>query len=55
MISDCEKCLWHGQCYISLNCDDFTPIEEDVDLVVENDRYDYRIAFFTYEEENQND
>lgn len=51
MITECEKCLWHDQCRTQLNCGDFTPVDDDVDSVIESSRFEFRKAFFTYDEE----
>lgn len=38
----CELCLWSGQCYAPKGCDDFSPIEEDIDILIERNRYEFR-------------
>ena len=37
----CEKCLWTGQCYIDGGCDDFTPLEDQIEEVIESGRDNY--------------
>lgn len=53
-MSDCQKCLWCDQCHTECNCPNYTPIEEDVDSIIENGRSEYREAFFSYEREVNN-
>lgn len=37
----CENCLWAGQCFIDGGCDDFSPVEEQVDEIIESGREGY--------------
>lgn len=47
-MSICDKCLWSEQCRAPNGCEDFTPLEEDVDALIEQGRYEFRE--FWYEE-----
>ena len=48
----CKDCLWEGMCYSSIYCEFYTPFEEDVDAAVNEARFEYREAFFVYEDED---
>ena len=34
----CEKCIWCGQCVFELECSDFTPADDDIDIVITEGR-----------------
>jgi len=54
-MSNCDKCIWYGQCQTYANCEDFTPIECDLDAALVVLKQDYRAAFWEYLEELQDE
>lgn len=41
-MSICDKCLWSEQCRAPNGCEDFTPLEENIDTLIEQNRYEFR-------------
>ena len=44
----CSMCLWAEQCACDQTCDDYTPLDLDIDLLIEAARADYRCSFAEY-------
>lgn len=48
---NCDVCLWRDKCDGDEPCDDFTPLEEDVDTYIEQKRAEHFVEWFDYLEE----
>lgn len=47
-LKQCERCIWFGQCEEPVECDDFTPLVDDVDADIERERIDFRQEWWEY-------
>ena len=47
-MSKCEKCLWYGQCHADGDCDDFSPVELDMEQIIEEKRYEFDQEWLEY-------
>lgn len=42
----CDKCIWKESCVSYGECPDFTPAEENLEKVIEENRFSYREEFW---------
>lgn len=52
-MASCKKCLWYGRCYTAGECDDFTPVEIDVESLIEDERFSFYEEWKQYIKENE--
>lgn len=41
-MTKCDRCLWSEQCSSPNGCEYFTPVSDDIDAVIEQNRYEFR-------------
>lgn len=47
-MSACKNCLWCDQCGQEFACNNFSPIEENIDEIIEENRYTFREEWNKY-------
>lgn len=53
-MSKCKDCYFYGKCYLDEECDDFTPISDDLsEEELEDLRQEYYEAWVEYISENE--
>lgn len=50
----CDKCLWRDKCHTMGECTDYTPIDVDVEQMIEEGRYEFRGEWNIYVPEANN-
>lgn len=48
---ECEGCIWEDQCAGEEDCDDYTPVEDDVELRIERERQAFLELWWEYTSE----